>query len=95
VIGSGEVRAKERHHIVELRIPTDHRFGEDQLTTELHVEDATRPWHEFHGAHLSFELEKNLRRQTDSVRACASGNAVFDANDFSHRKDVSPASRVE
>jgi hypothetical protein len=47
----------------------------------VNVEDALRTRDQLDGADAPFELFEDPRRQTDSVRPRASGDAVLDAND--------------
>lgn len=46
----------------------------------MHVEDAAGAGQQLDTRDLALELIENLRRQTDGVRAGASGNAVLDAD---------------
>jgi hypothetical protein len=74
------MRLQERHHVVRIRIPSQHRLREDEVAADVNVEDAVRARHHFDRGYGRFELLENLRCQTDSVRQRASGNAVLDAN---------------
>lgn len=91
--GSGaEARTEQRHHVVGLRVATDHRLREDQIVADVDVEDAARSRHQFDGADARLKLFEDPRCQTDSVWPRASRDAVLDANDGStgHEPMLSP-----
>ena len=91
--GSGaEARTEQRHHVVGLRVATDHRLRENQLVADVDVEDAARSRHQLDGADARLKLFEDSRCQTDSVWPRASRNAVLDANDGStgHEPMLSP-----
>ena len=74
-------RQEQGHHVVGVGIAPEHRLREDQITVDVHVEDAALPGDELDRVDATFELFQDARCQTDSVRPRASGNAVLDAND--------------
>ena len=91
--GSGaEARTEQRHHVVGLRVATDHRLRENQIVADMDVEDAARSRHQFDGADARLKLFEDSRCQTDSVWQRASRDAVLDANDGStgHEPMLSP-----
>ena len=45
-ISRPEALAQERHDVVRLRVAADHRLREDELTVDVHVEDAALPRHD-------------------------------------------------
>jgi hypothetical protein len=75
-----ELRAQERQHVVRVGIAADHLLLEDELAVDVDVEDAARAGNEINVAERVFPLLENPRRQTDGVRARASGDAVLDAD---------------
>ena len=83
------MRSEQRQHVLGIGIAAEHRLREDELTVDVHVEDATAPRHELDDAQLGGKLFENLCRQTDGIRQGASGNAVFDANGSAGGHDAS------
>jgi len=75
-----ETRPEERHHVLRVRIAAEHRLLEHEIAVDVDVENAACPRHHLDGADALLELLENVRCQTDSVRQCASGDAVFDPN---------------
>ena len=91
--GSGaKARTEQRHHVVGLRVATDHRLRENQIVADMDIEDAARSRHQFDGADARLKLFENPRCQTDSVWQRTSRNAVLDANNGStgHEPMLSP-----
>ena len=71
---------QQRHHVVRLRVPPQHRLREDEIAGDVHVEDAICTGHHFNRRDGVFELLEDPRCQTDSVWPRASGHAIFDAD---------------
>jgi hypothetical protein len=87
-----KARTEQRHHVVGLRVATQHRLRENQIVADMDVEDAARSRHQFDGADGRLKLFEDSRCQTDSVWPRASRDAVLDANDGSigHEPMLSP-----
>ena len=85
VAGLGEPLAQERHDVVRVRIPPEHRFREHGLAVHVHVEDAALAGNDLEQVDHALPLLENPRRQTGGVRSSASGNAVLDADVMARR----------
>ena len=94
---AAQLFAEQRHYVVRLRIPAEHRLREDELPVDVHVEDPVIARDDLDGADRVLPLLEDPRRQTGGVRERSSGDAVLDADvvTFRHHGDsVRPKRRA-
>jgi hypothetical protein len=80
----GDVFTEERQDVFGLWVASEHRFGEDQFTVEVNVEDAARPGDDLDSVDQLRPLLEDARDQTGCVGQRASGNAVLDPDTMPH-----------
>jgi hypothetical protein len=75
-----ELVPDERENVVRIRIATEHRLLEDQVTVDVDVEDPALAGHNLDGSDHVLHLLEQPRRQTGGVRERPSGDAILDSN---------------
>jgi len=85
-----EALAKQRDHVVRVRIAAEHGLREHELPVGVDVEDAVRAGNHLDNGERVLPLLQDPRRQTGGVRQCPSGDAVLDPDAvIVHRSDSS------